>query len=211
MRRILQNKFIHNQAGFSLIEIAIVLAIIGIIIAGVFKGQDLLENARLKSVYNQVNAFRIATHTFQDRFGALPGDFSHAKDMIDSSLKDGNQDGVLQNNECQGFWAHLRAAQLITFDNDAPTSRLGGRFTVVHNHANMPGVWYCLGNPTDNKAHALFTPLQALIILSQFDTVAPTQGRIRAQDGADTPGKCIKSGKLDLTNKMPACVLYFQL
>ena len=77
----------HGQEGFSLVELSIALLIIGLIVGGVLKGQELLESARLKSALSQVNEFRLATGVFMDKYNALPGDFDHASEYIAPTLK----------------------------------------------------------------------------------------------------------------------------
>lgn len=226
--------FLRRQSGFSLVEVAIALAIIGLIVAGILKGQDLLENARLKSVISQVDEYRLATHTFYDRFGALPGDFDQASIYINSQLRNGNRNGILEgaglsasghNHECVSFWEHLAAAQLISapgktrdgqahFGQGAPICRLGGGFTVKSNpEAEMNGVWFILGQENGAEGNgALLTPHQALSLMLRFDSPDPLNGKIQARNGAGVEtGSCIKNKVLNLQNKKPACVLYFQL
>ncbi len=65
---------LRNSKGFSLIEMAIVLVIIGIIIAAIIKGQDLILNARAKQLVATANAWKIAVIAYQDRTGNFPGD-----------------------------------------------------------------------------------------------------------------------------------------
>lgn len=68
-------KHLRNQKGFTLIELAIVLVIIGIILGAVLKGQDLIQNARMKKFINDAGRkFEVATWTFFDRNGRFPGD-----------------------------------------------------------------------------------------------------------------------------------------
>lgn len=64
----------RNQKGFTLIELSIVLVIIGIILGAVIKGQDLIDNARAKSLASTVNTWSTLTWGFMDRLGRFPGD-----------------------------------------------------------------------------------------------------------------------------------------
>ena len=63
----------QNQKGFTLVEIAIVLVIIGLLLGGVLKGQELIKSAKIKTTANQVKQFQSAIYTFQDKYRALPG------------------------------------------------------------------------------------------------------------------------------------------
>ena len=76
-RKIRKNlKVLANNKGFTLIEMAIVLIIIGIIIGAVIKGKDLIRGAEQKKVYTKyVNAWRLSYVTFYDRTGKRLGDF----------------------------------------------------------------------------------------------------------------------------------------
>lgn len=65
---------LRNSRGFSLIEMAVVLVIIGIIIGAIIKGQDLIANANAKKVISAASTWRNLTVTFLDRNGRFPGD-----------------------------------------------------------------------------------------------------------------------------------------
>ncbi|UQB43183.1 prepilin-type N-terminal cleavage/methylation domain-containing protein [Thiomicrospira microaerophila] len=60
-----------NQKGFTLVEIAIVLVIIGLLLGGVLQGQTLIKNAKIKSAAGDVNGYQVALYGYQDRFGDL--------------------------------------------------------------------------------------------------------------------------------------------
>ncbi|MEO8441218.1 MAG: prepilin-type N-terminal cleavage/methylation domain-containing protein [Betaproteobacteria bacterium] len=64
----------RKQQGFTLIEIAIVLVIIGLLLGGVLKGQELINAARVRNIASQLDGVKIAYLGFQDRFRVLPGD-----------------------------------------------------------------------------------------------------------------------------------------
>jgi prepilin-type N-terminal cleavage/methylation domain-containing protein len=67
-----------HQRGFTLIEIAIVLVIIGLLIGGVLKGQELIYNQKVKSTYDAYRQYTAAMYGYQDRFKAIPGDDANA-------------------------------------------------------------------------------------------------------------------------------------
>lgn len=66
------------QAGFTLIELSIVLVIIGLLVGGILKGQELINSTQIKTQVAQVDAVRAAITTFQDRYRGLPGDIPNA-------------------------------------------------------------------------------------------------------------------------------------
>ena len=66
------------QSGFTLVELAIVMTIIGLLIGGILKGQELMLNARVTATIAQVRSFESAATTFRDSFSALPGDLPNA-------------------------------------------------------------------------------------------------------------------------------------
>ena len=206
----------------------------GIIIGGILKGQDLLESARLKSVISQVNEYRVATNIFQDRYGALPGDYAQASHYIDASLSNGNGDGHItgpgltssgSGHETLSFWAHLAAAKLISspgkissrkaaqFGHGAPKSKIGGGFTVQYNTFGEGHHWFVLGEKQGASGQgAGLTPLQAMSLDQKGDNGQPGEGKIRAKDGIDVPpGSCVTAqGTYNGKHKNNACVLYFQ-
>lgn len=66
---------LKSRSGFTLIELAIVLIIIGLILGAVLKGRDVIEGAKIKKVYTQyIEAWELAVNNYQDRTGQLLGD-----------------------------------------------------------------------------------------------------------------------------------------
>ena len=67
-----------KQKGFTLVEIAIVLVIVGLLIGGVLKGQEMITNAKLKRIESDNAGIAAAMFSYQDRYLQLPGDDSTA-------------------------------------------------------------------------------------------------------------------------------------
>lgn len=68
----------NTQKGFTLVELAIVMTIIGLLIGGILKGQELMENARVTSTVAQVKSYSAAVTSFKDMYNAYPGDMALA-------------------------------------------------------------------------------------------------------------------------------------
>ena len=69
-----QSSIINNKKGFTLIELAIVMVIIGLILGAVMKGQDLIQGARAKKFIAGANAWTSSAWTYVDRKGKFAGD-----------------------------------------------------------------------------------------------------------------------------------------
>jgi prepilin-type N-terminal cleavage/methylation domain-containing protein len=221
-----------RQEGFSLIESAIVLVIMGFLIGGVLKGKDLIESARLKRVISQLNEYRLATSAFLDKYDALPGDFNRASTLIREGLQNGNGNGIVDGgglvagSEALNFWAHLAGAGFIgnpgpeneqgvgDFGKGAPESSIGGGFTVENNPHGLRGLWFILGKKVgDHGDGGLLTPSQAQAIDKKLDNGHPNSGKVRAMDGSDAPSHAcvVEDGLYNIENHEPVCILLFQL
>jgi prepilin-type N-terminal cleavage/methylation domain-containing protein len=120
----------NHQRGFTLIEIAIVLVIIGLLLGGVLKGQELVTSARVRNLISAQDGVKAAFFGFQDRFRALPGDYNQAAQNIANMTTtcgggNGNGNGVIDANpvlESILAWEHLSKAGFITGTFDCNTT-----------------------------------------------------------------------------------------
>jgi len=185
----------RSQAGFTLIEIAVVLVIIGLLLGGVLQGQQLIENSRVRSATNDFNGIAAAAFSYQDRYGRLPGDDPNAEAARGDSwasvpaptASQGN--GILNvsasifapgnaTDENALFFQHMRAAGFIQGDaaetgqGALPQNPFGGLTTVTSELTNsMSGIKICMSQVGGSAAIALDT---------QLDDSAPDNGRLRA-------------------------------
>jgi prepilin-type N-terminal cleavage/methylation domain-containing protein len=130
----------RKQAGFTLVEIAIVLVIIGLLLGGVLKGQELINSAKIKNMINDFRSTSTFVSGYQDRFRAFPGDQTAAQLVTNfgatpvtpfaggaavaataGGLPANNGNGHLDGNwndplgttsESNVFWQHVRLANL---------------------------------------------------------------------------------------------------
>ena len=71
----------QTEKGFTLVELAIVLVIIGLLVGGVLAGQDLIKSAKLQKGVKQITELNTATNTFQTKYGQLPGDYTNGNQL----------------------------------------------------------------------------------------------------------------------------------
>jgi prepilin-type N-terminal cleavage/methylation domain-containing protein len=163
----------NGRAGFTLVEMSIVLVIIGLIIGGVLVGRDLIAAAAIRSQISQIEKFRSAVNTFYGKYGALPGDIPDplasqsglAARGTNPGQGDGN--GVLEQyangwgfgtgiaetgGELLQFWSDLTYANgmninLIpgSFSSVTPSSQLGG-FSYANVNKYFPSASIGQGN-----------------------------------------------------------------
>lgn len=120
-----------QQAGFTLIEIAIVLVVVGLLLGGMLKGQQLINSAKLKNLTNDFRGVQIAIYAYQDRFRATPGDDAAASTHVNGATNPTTPAGVIGNARINGkfdsangtdesflIWQHLRLAGLLTGSPD---------------------------------------------------------------------------------------------
>lgn len=201
--------FKKTLPGFSLIEMAIVISILGLLLTGVFKGKQLYDNAKLNALIGQIQDIQLSIHQFEQNYGALPGDFAKASEQIKDDLINGNGDGKVESSESKNVWPHLFAAKLFP-SSTAPVSKMGGIISFEHTPNGAPdGHWIIVGKPTSsNNSGAILTPEQAFLIDKKIDNGIGNSGKVRGIDGEDGKGSCLKSdGSYNLTNKDPSCVL----
>ena len=136
-----------KQSGFTLIELAIVLVIIGLLLGGVLKGQELINSAKVKNMASDFKNTQVYIYGYQDKYRALPGDDANAVTHLGLTATPGTG-GTLGNGVIQGawdavgteesavFWQHVRLAGLapggtvVGASGYFPTNADGGRIGI---------------------------------------------------------------------------------
>jgi len=133
----------RNQSGFTLIEIAIVLVIIGLLLGGVLKGQELINSAKVKNLATDFRNIPVFIYGYQDKFKSLPGDdptLSGANTHLTGAaacgpagtattictpgngLINGFWNDYNAGSEAYLFWQHVRLAGLTSGPTTIPPS-----------------------------------------------------------------------------------------
>ena len=181
---------LRTQKGFTLVEIAIVLVIVGLLIGGVLKGQEMITNAKLKRIESDNAGIAAAMFTYQDRYLQLPGDDDAPDGRFDADLSaaQGDGDGIIGTSgddwagsgETAYFWRQLRAAGLVAGapgDATRPTNAYGGKIGVQDGLANIAGHVLVFGQ--------IEGPI-AKILEARVDDGVPGTGRLQAYDTGTT-------------------------
>ncbi len=138
-----------QQSGFTLVEIAIVLVIIGLLLGGILKGQELINSAKVKNLANDFRVIPTYIYAYQDKFKALPGDdaavtthvtgatLATTPGTVGNGVIEGNWNSATQTDESFLFWQHVRLANLaagptaVSDTTYAPTNAVGGRLGIT--------------------------------------------------------------------------------
>lgn len=177
-----------RERGFTLIEIAIVLVIIGLLLGGILKGQEMITQARIRNVVNDLNSVSVAYYAYQDRYRAIPGDDPNAGGTgkrWGTSTSSGDGDGKVESgttDETRLFWQHLRLAGLVAgpttgSGSDNPPQNAAAGITFVQDSAlGLNGLVVCSSNLPGKIANA---------VDSQLDDGKPDTGTVRGVAGSD--------------------------
>jgi type II secretory pathway pseudopilin PulG len=189
------------ERGFSLLEIALVIFAVGILLAGVLSGRELITQAEIKSVVTELNSVLAAYHTYGDRYGVAPGDDGRAAQRwVSTVARNGNGDGVISGTyeaaapapsalasfvidasqgESLNFWWHMRLAELVAPATAGqsiaaqPQNAFGGLVGVQMDGAGLSGLTLCESDLPGKVAEA---------VDAQLDDMDPRTGLMRAAE-----------------------------
>lgn len=201
-----------QQSGFTLVEIAIVLVIIGLLLGGILKGQELINSAKVKNLANDFRTIPTYIYGFQDKFKALPGDDANVVAHVAGTTKattggtvgngviEGHWNSITATDESFLFWQHVRMANLAPGPTDPadatyrPTNALGGTIGIASNSsataqiAGMTGTYQICSKGVLGKF--------AIQLDVQMDDGQPCTGSMRAiPDVGATTGNNVAAAK----------------
>ncbi|MBI4998549.1 MAG: prepilin-type N-terminal cleavage/methylation domain-containing protein [Rhodocyclales bacterium] len=179
----------NQQSGFTLVEIAIVLVIIGLLLGGVLKGQELINSAKVKNFANDFRNISTFVYAYQDKYRATPGDDSNPQGHVGATANaaattngtagnariEGAWNSALVTDETVLFWQQVRLAGLATGTTVVPASATitqeyvpknadGGRIGITGDAVLTGGGWsanffVCSGNIQGRFARQLDTTI----------------------------------------------------
>jgi len=140
----------RRERGFTLIELAIVLVIIGIILGAILKGQELIQNAKVKRLQSDMKGLEALIWTFYDRYGKFPGDCD-GDGWFNSYISSGLNNSPTPSGFCTGTtadgdfpWNDLRWAMLLPKDannTDLARHQFNGQFRIGRAYGGAGGTW----------------------------------------------------------------------
>ena len=188
-----------RQQGFTLVEIAIVLVIIGLLLGGILKGQEMITQAKIKNVVSDFSGVSAAYYGYQDRYRAIPGDDVNAATRwtvapaavagSGNAVLTGKYNSQTDTDESRKWWDHLRRAGFVSGSGySQPINAVAGIIGVQTGNGaapptgtimgGIPGLVVCSTNLPDKIAIAVDT---------QMDDGSPDKGTVRgdSQGGAN--------------------------
>lgn len=220
----------NNQAGFTMVEISVVIIIIGLLIGGIFLGMNLLTHSRLVSTGARVDVFENALEEFVQRYAALPGDMANATARMPActgGCGNGNGNNVIDapvanvaaatgTGENAMFWYHLQAAGLIQaiqpnvpitgatiFGQSHPAAPAGGGYVIF----SMAGANGIDGNPMQG-IYVRWQGVSPYNLATQAFVVTPSQAQmldLKFDDGNPLRGNFMAQGTAAAFNAGDGC------
>jgi len=187
----------RSQQGFTLVEIAIVLVLIGLLVGGILKGQEMITQARIKSVIADFNGISAAYYAYRDRYRAIPGNDPNAATRWSGATAgdgDGHIGGLYNSattaDESRQWWDHLRRAGLVSGKGSSqPFNAVSGIIGAQTGDGASPNYGPVLGSDAAGTGgltgivvcSANLPDKIAIGVDAQMDDGIPGAGAVRAQ------------------------------
>jgi prepilin-type N-terminal cleavage/methylation domain-containing protein len=182
-----QSQKLNNA--FTLVELAVVLVIAGLLVAGALAGRELIKQARLKKGFNQIEEYEKAVNIFKLKYNCLPGDCRRTSAYFTSSTQptkvtDGNGNGMIEGSNPSNLYGwdtiewryvfdHLAAAKLVDLPQYDETD---------YNTINNAGIGYPKsefepeGSPPAGNSYARVINFAGIVIGYNHQTLSYIRG-----------------------------------
>lgn len=202
----------NGQSGFTLVEFAIAILIIGFLIVGVLKAAELVGNAQVVSTINQISQIETASAMFQSKYRQMAGDIINPGERIPNCTEapctlSGDGDGYLDlssdlidnliwgsaGHESRNYWVHLVAAGLL---RGVQVSYEGSpnKFGVDFPKTPMGGGWLVQSFRDGSSRRTYMTPVKQVTAFADEHSRLLTPARayqidLKTDDGLANRGK----------------------
>jgi prepilin-type N-terminal cleavage/methylation domain-containing protein len=211
-----------QQAGFTLIELAIVLVIIGLLLGGVLKGQELINSAKVKNLASDFKNIQVYIYGYQDKFKALPGDDSRVVahnggtlattgGTVSNGIIEGQWNSTTATEESALFWQHVRLSGLAA----GPTSTADANYYPQNADGGRIGIQSMSGfTKITGMAGAFVICSDAILgkFAKQLDTTLDdgetSTGSLRAVLAATTTGAGVTTALITDSSSYSVCLAF---
>jgi len=226
-----------SSDGFTLVELSMVLAVVGLIVGGVLVGSGMIKNSQILSIGQDIKAIQSATATFQVKYNCLPGDCSYASTFI-SGATNGNGNGLVEDQavmpfEMVQFYRHLVETKILdgrNIDGDTGAYQLRYNSCSIYPALNE-AVWGNVASTFTNLIVAkriLISPYQiaclsaedAYLLDSKYDDGNPSVGKYTAKTRGGAATYCTAANpyagassiaSYQITSKDKICQIWVRL
>jgi prepilin-type N-terminal cleavage/methylation domain-containing protein len=224
-----------SRRGFTLLEMSLVIAIIGLIIGSIVIGRDLFITARDRSVIKEIEQYKQAVQAFQTKYSALPGDMINPAQYWPSQIWSGNGNGdgiILWSHEGPEAWLQMQLAGFLPGNTNISTActtncvaqpgvNIPSSYSIDHagwsigvqQHTGenilLFGGYHQNNSGTNSLGSGPVLPTkEAFYIDSKLDDGDPISGNLRARGTCHYTVNCVSTANhhaYDLTAQGDAC------
>jgi prepilin-type N-terminal cleavage/methylation domain-containing protein len=172
-----------GQAGFTLVELSIVLVIIGFLISGIVAANSMIKQAELRSVMSDFRTYATAYNNFIGKYNAVPGDWDAAYSVFGATdctpnTCNGNNNGTIEfstiatGNEVKKAMRVLGLSGFINGRFDATEANTRSVIGVNAPASKIDGAGYVMVSnageaPLDSATPFNFKPTQNFLLMGR--------------------------------------------